>query len=292
MMRQPLFILCPGRSFSSVVCAAIGQHPQMFGLPEVNLFFTDNVGALMALDVPFVGLPGALTGLRRVLAELMFGEQTVDTVNRADAWLRERRDWTGARMFDALREMASPRILVDKTPTNSQAKALARVHAAYPDAYYLHLARHPRSTSRSRMKAYEKHRRGKTPKAEALWSARHAELMAFGGSLRPGRYMYLPGEWFFEEPAEVMAQVCDWLGLSSDAASLAAMLRPEDSPFARPGPENARLGNNPGFIEDPKLRIGKVKPENLTDPLDWVRDREAHFSAETRDLAAILGYSD
>ena len=291
-MRQPLFILCPGRSFSSVVCAAIGQHPQMFGLPEVNLFFTDDMAALMSLDVPFLGLPGALTGLRRVLAELLFGEQTVETVNLADAWLRERRDWTGARMFEALREMAAPRLLVDKTPTNSQSKALARVLAAYPDAYFLHLARHPRSTSRSRMKAYEKHRRGKTPNAERLWLDRHAELMAFGETLRPGQYMFLRGEWFFEEPAEVMAQVCDWLNLSADEASVAAMLRPEDSPFARPGPENARLGNNPGFIEDPKLRIGKVKPENLTDPLDWIRDSETHFGAKTRDLAAILGYSD
>lgn len=36
-MLEPLFILAPPRSFTSVVCAMIGQHPDMCGLPEVNL---------------------------------------------------------------------------------------------------------------------------------------------------------------------------------------------------------------------------------------------------------------
>jgi hypothetical protein len=35
---RPLFILAPPRSFTSVICGMIGQHPQMYGLPEVNLF--------------------------------------------------------------------------------------------------------------------------------------------------------------------------------------------------------------------------------------------------------------
>jgi hypothetical protein len=32
-----MLILCPPRSFSSVVSAMIGQHPQLYGFPELNL---------------------------------------------------------------------------------------------------------------------------------------------------------------------------------------------------------------------------------------------------------------
>lgn len=292
MTRQPLFIICPGRSFSSVVCAALGQHPMMFGLPELNLFVRDTVGELLEQDVPFFGIPGALTGLRRTVAELAFGEQTYDTVEQADAWLRERRAWTGHRMFEELQLLAGGRVLVDKTPTNSRSDALKRLVDAYPDAFYLHLARHPRATGRSRYKAAVKQRRGQSFDLEQLWLKRHAELVAFGQTLPPSQYMYLRGEWFFEEPAQVMAQVCEWMDLPCDAEASARMLRPEDSPFAKLGPDNAKFGNNPGFIEDPKLRIGKVKAENLTDPIEWIEDREAHFGAPTLDLAALLGYGD
>ena len=43
----PLVILCPARSFSSVVCAMLGQHPQTYGLPELHLFITDTVDDLL-----------------------------------------------------------------------------------------------------------------------------------------------------------------------------------------------------------------------------------------------------
>ena len=46
-MYSPLFILCPGRSFSSVVSAAIGQHPQLYDVPEIYLAIADSVGELL-----------------------------------------------------------------------------------------------------------------------------------------------------------------------------------------------------------------------------------------------------
>src|SRR5438874_389166 len=33
---DPVFILALPGSFSSVVCAMLGQHPEMYGLPETN----------------------------------------------------------------------------------------------------------------------------------------------------------------------------------------------------------------------------------------------------------------
>ena len=40
-MTQPLFILAPPRSFTTVTSAMIGQHPEMYGLPETNLFVAE-----------------------------------------------------------------------------------------------------------------------------------------------------------------------------------------------------------------------------------------------------------
>src|SRR5438105_3191953 len=42
-MADPLFILAPPRSFSSVLCAMLGQHPQMHGLPETHLFVDETI---------------------------------------------------------------------------------------------------------------------------------------------------------------------------------------------------------------------------------------------------------
>ena len=299
-LRQPVFILCPGRSFSSVVCAAIGQHPEMFGLPEVNLFVRPDLGSLIDLDVPFVGLPNILIGLRRAIAELEFGGQTEETVRQANRWMAERRDWTGAQVFEALREMAGGRALVDKTPTNSQNKPLQALHQAYPDAFYLHLARHPRATARSRAQATSQRKQSFAIASrgageadlEKLWVGRHASLVAFGHSLRPEQYMYLKGELFLEDPESILRQICEWVGVSTDPDAIAAMMRPEESPFASYGPENAKLGNNAGFIEAPELRVGKPREENLDDPLEWVEDRTAYFDPRTRLLAAALGYGD
>jgi hypothetical protein len=37
-MASPLFLLAPPRSYTSLVNAMLGQHPQAFGLPELCLF--------------------------------------------------------------------------------------------------------------------------------------------------------------------------------------------------------------------------------------------------------------
>ena len=42
-MNHPLLILASSRSFTSVICAALGQHPQMYGLPELHLFVADTL---------------------------------------------------------------------------------------------------------------------------------------------------------------------------------------------------------------------------------------------------------
>lgn len=293
MTTEPLFILCPGRSFSSIISAVIGQHPQAFGLPEVHLFVEPTVGGLLDVASPLLGRAGAATGLKRAAAELAFGEQTYDSIERAEKWLQQRRALSGAAMFREFCALVPGRVLVDKSPTNSDPKRLEVIYRAFPDARYLHLSRHPYATCRSQYKAYagrKNARRLQNFDHESHWRNRHEDILAFCTRMAPGQYMFLHGEWFFEAPETFLRQICEWLDLPADEASLAQMMKPELSPFAMVGPDNAKYGNNRGFIESPHLRVGKPKPEPLDGPLEWVKDGNAVFTNRTRAISHQLGY--
>src|SRR5215471_9146479 len=81
LINGPLFILAPPRSFTSVVCAMLGQHPQMYGLPELHLFAAETVRdrTRLAEQKDF----NIHHGLLRVIAQLYFGEQSEVTVRAA-----------------------------------------------------------------------------------------------------------------------------------------------------------------------------------------------------------------
>jgi hypothetical protein len=46
---EALLVLAPPRSFSSVVAAMLGQHPQMYGMPELQLFGAETMAEWWAL---------------------------------------------------------------------------------------------------------------------------------------------------------------------------------------------------------------------------------------------------
>src|ERR1700692_2311632 len=112
-MTQILVILAPPRSFTSVVSAMLGQHPQTYGLAETHLFCGETMWewwrqcdeATFDMD----------HGLRRVVAELFFGGQTEKNVSRAAGWLQRRAHFTTRLIFEELAKKVHPRILIDKS---------------------------------------------------------------------------------------------------------------------------------------------------------------------------------
>lgn len=294
--RPPLFIVCPGRSFSSVVCAVIGQHPDAFSLPEVNLFKWKTVGDLMDYASPMIGLRFLASGLRRTLAQLVHGEQTDEAIAAVDVWLDERRNWTGGQMFAEICRLSRPKFVVEKSPSNTHRGGLRRIIEDFPDARFLHLSRHPRATCRSREAALAERPLGQLNDSdgsindsERAWLNMHERIVHLGATLRPDQYLFLQGEWFIEDPDNVLRQVCEWLDIPVNEQILGEMKQPENSPFSGMGPESAPTGNNPEFLKNPKLRSGKIKEERLDGPLEWTSD-EAYFCAETIMLAHMMGY--
>lgn len=294
-MRQPLFILAPPRSFTSVVCAMIGNHPEMIGLAETNLFAADTVRELREMHR---SRPRFSHGLLRSIAELGLGGQSVADVAAAERWLDEHPDVSTADVFRDLIDWANGRGVIDKSPMYVYARgAPERILEAFPGARFLHLTRHPRATCES---IYETHAMAKgahggtlaqsdkalTP--EKMWLSPHQRIMWALNQVPPEQRMRVRGESLMSAPREHLPRIAQWLGIRTDDAAIEAMLHPERSPFAKMGPENARLGNDPRFLQSPALRPYREKPSDLDAPLSW--DPQLFFDDELKELARELGY--
>ncbi|MEM9056707.1 MAG: sulfotransferase [Pseudomonadota bacterium] len=292
-MKAPLIILCPMRSFSSVVCALLGVHPQLYGLPELNLFIADDVDALLKLHER---RPHGVHGLLRTLAQLHDGEQTDATIDAARAWLEQHRQWTTKRVFDHLLDLIGDRIAVDKSPrTVLRADYMARAWEMYPEASFLHLTRHPRSTAKSLLNNIAQNADwGGTANVdkvdpENIWVKAHQNIVDFTDELPLGQSMRIKGEELISHLDHYLVQLCEWLDIDASDEALSAMKHPETSPYACPGPDAAPLGNDPDFLANPVLRPGRVTEPSLDGELDWAPGQ--HFSKPALKLARQFGYS-
>lgn len=294
MARDPLLIvLTPLRSFSSVVAAMLGQHPDMYGLPEVNLFIADTLSEVVAKHKRFK--PDAIHGLLRTLAQLHEGFQNEDSVLRAQIWVDERLNWSTQRVLDHILDLVSPRIAVDKSPrTVMQTDFMFRCHRMHPDASYLHLTRHPRSMGKSlvnivkRNAEWEGAAKLERIDPEGIWAKAHKNILEFTDSLPEGQSMRIKGEELLSFPELYLPQIAEWLGIRTDGEAIQSMLHPENSPYSRIGPPSAKYGNDPNFLEQPQLRPGTVAEASLPGVLDWAEG--SIFQPETVTLAKHLGY--
>lgn len=292
---QPLFILTCMRSFSSVVSTMLGQHPQAYGLPELNLFVADTLGEVM--DRLHSHRPQGLNGLLRTVAELEYREQSQESVRQARAWLAQRRQWPIQRVFGFVAQRVGTRMLVEKSPSTALDETrLIRLRRHFPDAYFLHLTRHPRATCKSIHEIQQKtailaERRTGTPaNPESLWLRAHRNILRFTRQLRPGQSLCLQGELLLSRPELYLPQIAEWLELRADPDAVDAMLHPERSPYARFGPPNAPFGHDPNFLHNPRFEKRAPRPARLEGPFDWPAPDADHFSRATLKTARALGY--
>jgi hypothetical protein len=299
-MPEPLFILCPPRTYSSLVSSMLGQHPDCYGLPELNLFLADTLGEAWQsrpLLKRFVGRDGLL----RTLAQLHEGQQTGEAVLRAAEWIDAHSDWPVRQVLDHIQGLVGDKILVEKSPIFSrQREYLERMLNVCPKCSILHLLRHPRGMGESYVNLranYETINQvfGDASEQqydpEKRWNETHGLIIAMTENLPPGQCMRLKGEALLADLDNYLRQICEWLDIRTDAQAINAMMHPEDSPYAHPGPPEAPRGNDPNFLANPAIdrsRLTNLKEPHLDGDLSW-RPGDA-FTAETRRLAKHLGY--
>jgi len=307
VQREPVFILAPPRSFTSLVSTMLGQHPQMYGFPELNLFMAETMeefwrGVDHDSGRKSTFWPVMRHGLLRTVAQLYAGEQTIDSVALAYRWIRVRAQRRTGETFRELLAKIEPLIAVEKSPGYLRRRLyLDRLLEAVPGARFIHLLRHPRGQCESVLKA----RGGKlmlmllnaidpSPdipviEPQILWCDANTLIMEFLNDLPQEQWLRVKGEDVLANPDIELARICGWLGLPCGAHELAAMKAPEQSPYAHVGPLTARLGNDINFLLEPRLRLSSLKDYDLAESLPWRPDGQGLHPVVV-ELARELGY--
>lgn len=304
----PVIVLSPPRSFSTVVSMMLGQHPQLFGLPETQLFVAETVKGWW--DASATATFPMTHGLLRAIAELVFGGQTEENAVRAAGWLSRRWPMTTGLILESLADRVAPRRLVEKSPsTVFYVEWMQRANRMFPDANFIHLTRHPRGHAESVMKYIRASTsNGSIPgwllelasdqsglEMSALldpqrsWLRLHNNIVLFLSDVPADRQRRIRGEDVVTAPGRLLGQIARWLGLRDDEAAVENMLHPERSPFSRFGPPGAVYGNDISFLQNPSLRREAGTPLSLDGPLPW-REDGATFLPEVRELAGEFGY--
>jgi hypothetical protein len=277
----------------------LGQHPQMYGLPEMNLFVVQTMAEWWAVFQRGRHFEGH--GLLRAVAQLFYGEQTEETIQLARRWLWCRLHLDTSSVFKELTDKAHPLMLVDKSPYYvSRFAYLQRLLTTFPGAKFLHLVRHPRGHRESviglliesglhpaRIRAVLSVREDPGQR----WYLIHQRIRTFLSSLPEQQKMWLRGEDLLTDPDRYLREITTWLRLRTDAEAIEQMKHPERSPFAHFGPLGAHLGHDPHFLQQPVLRPHATKLQSLEGPLSW-REDGVGFSTPVKRLAREFGYKE
>ena len=301
-MAAPLFLLAPPRSYTSVITAMIGQHPQLYGLPELNLFNVEKLKNLWIKEADDIGGESNLrNGLLRAVAEIYGGEQTPQTITMATHWAAAREDHDTGDVYKELTTKLDPLIPVEKSPAYPvSTKRLVRIYRTFPDARFIHLIRHPIPQCDSVMKlnegifalfvnALEFQDNRAIIDPQIAWHDINVNILNFLDMVPQKQQIRMKGEELMAHPQKQLQSICRWLGVRDDDAAIEEMMHPERSPFACFGPITALYGNDPSFLQGPSFRQHTPKMPPLTGDLPW-RDDGKGLRPEVISMAQEFGY--
>jgi hypothetical protein len=312
---QPVFLLALPRSHCALIGAMIGRHPQMCGLPETHLFSAPTVTKWWEMcDASTFRMAD---GLLRAVAELFYGCQTDETILAAEGWLRRRNHYTTSLVFEELMDRVPGLVLVEGSSTLvSRPAALQRILRNFPLARFIHLTRHPRAFGEYLMKGIEDAaRQGPVPywmlnlaslpgpsaiedgtsrqnagfDPQRAWYELNTNAGEFLKLVAKHRKTVVRIEDLFRDTKPTLQRIAGWLGLRTDDEAVDAMMHPERSVFARPGPSRAPFGNDGGFLQNPKFEPPLAECYELDGPLSWRQDQQ-YFLPKVRQLARELDY--
>ena len=285
-MKDPVIVLAPVRSYSTLVAAMLGQHPQMYSLLETHLFICDTMRNWW-----MICLNGRMAhGLLRSVAELMLGHQSVTTIELARLWILRRLNWSTSDVFRVLASRVHPLILVDKSPLIvTRPEHLQRALDSFPGARFLHLIRNPSDFGRSYLRLLEYLGYPVRVDPQVVWHRQHSTILQFLAKLPSWQHLRVRGEDLLASPDTNLARIAGWIGLRTDRGAIDRMKHPERSPFARFGPPNAFSGGDMHFFRSPTFRRSVTTALAPPPRTPWRID-DVSFSPQIRELAQHLGY--
>jgi hypothetical protein len=298
--REPVFVLAAPHSLSSLLCAALGQHPDAYATPGLHLLTRPIVRESVAFAQG--GPTAKVHGLLRTIAQLYSGEQTIESIDMARRWLRRRSESPGSDVQRELCRRIAPRTLVERCAVDAATAAiLPTLVAAFPHARFIYLVRHPFAQGRAMLSDLESvgalMRRpadAEVKKASAVdpqfaWFEAQVAILDFLDARPKDLQWHLRVEDLAAHPAALLRDLCEWLGLTWSPEILAAMLAFEHSPFYRAGPYNAPAGYDPALRTLSPWRPLPDEEIPLEGALPWRKDKRG-LAPHILELAQALGY--
>jgi hypothetical protein len=297
---MPLFILSTWRSGGSVLAAMLGQHPELYAFPELNVLLAETISDLFKLDQRVEEECGWPTnyqtaGSIHAVAELEIGNQSPEAIDAATRWLRQRGHWSTRRFVDHLLELVEPKIGVIKTnQAGVSGLFLDRIATAYPHGRFLHLTRHPLSACNSLQRFRRTMPLRFFPSIAGVerslerdlreWCYFQRNILAFGGKQSPARFLRVRAEDILTGSDSALAGVASWLGVATDATAISGLRRPERAVFSN------RL--RPEWETDDASVSQCLRSIGTTPSLASLDGGEVEHAilAATVDLARLLGY--
>lgn len=275
-----VFLLSSPRSGSTLLRVMLAGHPGLFCPPELHLLAFDTLGRQRTdLDRSYLH-----EGLQRALMELR-GCDAATSKSLVDGWIAE--DLPIQEVYGRLRQMAAPRLLVDKSPTYAgNMDTLQRAQSMFGNARYLRLVRHPYSAiesfARTRMhKLLNTDNDDAFPVAEQVWVQTNQNMLDFLSHVDQRRQHTVRYEDLVRAPKETTDAICAFLNIPPDPA----VLRPYDGARMTDGVHaRSRAIGDPNFLNHDRIEA------DLADVWQQI-SLPRPLGATARQLAATLGYA-
>ncbi len=295
--QAPLFILGAPFSGAAYLAAQLGQHPQLYALPELRLFMADSLEEL--LNIFELSQGPQVDGLLRAVAQIEFGSQSDAGIEAARDWLKRNVHWSVGELLHELAVRVAPsRLVIPDAESPLRPMDLRRLQRHVPGAQVVHLLRHPwtqgcllSAWARERLFVpmdYKDH--GWKPliiDPQIPWLRANDNIeRAFP---QPLQRLWI--EALDVDPLAVRTALCRSLKLPTSDAALNAMSRPEAWLFDGLGPRSAPYGLEPDAFENFKQADLELAAQACLDmPLPWRPDSNG-FEPEVLEMARRYGLS-
>ena len=281
-VAPPVLIFASRESGGSLLAALLGAQPGFAPAPSLNVLAFDHLWHLLK----YAAIPrdSHLHGLWRFIAHHLTGEQSVAAVQAAHRWLARRSKATAPQIYADLCALVAPCRLVDYSPLIAQDRAaMARALALAPQAFVIHLTRHPFAQAQAlRQPVWDSvrlsldfwDRRGvyqppmdvfelgeqyvdwsTTPPVfdpQFAWARTQTAARDLLATRPPESWMHVTAESLALAPGPTLAAILDRLGRTARPEDLTALTAlttlASVPPFAMPGPYNAPFGMDAAML--------------------------------------------
>ncbi|MEO1558725.1 MAG: condensation domain-containing protein, partial [Cyanobacteria bacterium J06632_19] len=214
--KQAIFILCTGRSGSTLLRVIMAGHPQLFAPPELYLL---SFNTLAERKAAFSGRNNFLgEGVIRSIMEIKNcdGEQAQQIMEELES-----QNLSTKEFFSLMQEWLPGKIIADKTPPYVfNREVLQRAEEEFENPLYIHLQRHPLATIRSMTEArldllvaMEENQFSVEQKGELMWLISHQNILEFLKNIPSSRQHQLRYEDLVQQPQTTVNQLCEFIGI-------------------------------------------------------------------------------